>query len=95
MTAIYNLSALALGLAAWIIAFCLIFGNRQHPWFMLTSFACMGSAMVIEYYELRHRIALGDLSAIMDIYPTMAWVTLVLLVVTVALNAIALVRNQK
>ena len=49
MTAIYNLSALALGLAAWIIAFCLIFGNRQHPWFMLTSFACMGSAMVIEY----------------------------------------------
>ena len=95
MTAIYNLSSLALGLAAWIIAFCLIFGNRQHPWFMLTSFACMGSAMVIEYYELRHRIGLGDLAAVMDIYPTMAWVTLVLLTVTVGLNGIALLRHRK
>ena len=95
MSAVHNLSALSLGLIAWLIGFCLIFGKKHHPWLLLLSFAAMGSAMVIEYYELRHRIALGDLSAIMDIYPTMAWVTLVLLVVTVALNAIALVRNQK
>ena len=95
MTILYNLSAFGLGLTAWIIAAVLIFTKRRHPWFMLTSFACMGSAMVIEYYELRHRIEIGDLSAVMDIYPTMAWVTLVLLVVTVGLNAIALLKNRK
>lgn len=95
MTAIYNLSALGLGLTAWIIGLCLIFAKRHHPWFMLTSFACMGTAMVLEFYELRHRIELGDLSAVMDIYPTMAWVTLVLLAVTVVLNTIALLRHRK
>ena len=95
MTILYNLSALGLGLTAWIIGAVLIFTKRRHPWFMLTSFVCMGSAMVIEYYELRHRIEIGDLSAVMDIYPTMAWVTLVLLVVTVGLNAIALLKNRK
>ncbi len=94
MTAICNLSALALGLAAWILGLCLIFAKRRQPWLMLASFACMGSAMVIEYYELRHRIEIGDFSAVMDIYPTMAWVTLVLLVGTVGLNAIALLRKR-
>ena len=95
MTAVYNLSALGLGLLAWIIGFCLLFGKKHRPWLMLLSFAAMGSAMVIEYYELRHRIELGDLSAVMDIYPTMAWVTLVLLAVTVGLNGIALLRHRK
>lgn len=95
LTAIYNLSALSLGLIAWIIGFCLIFGKKHHPWLMLLSFASMGSAMVIEYYELRHRIETGDLSAVMDIYPTMAWVTLVLLTVTVGLNAVALLKNRE
>lgn len=94
MTAIYNLSALGLGLTAWIIGFCLILFKRRQTWLMMLSFTCMGSAMVIEYYELRHRIEIGDLAAVMDIYPTMAWVTLVLLVVTVGLNAIALLRNR-
>lgn len=95
MTAIYNLSALGLGLIAWTIGFCLIFGKKHHPWLMLLSFTCMGSAMVIDYYELRHRIEIGDLSAVMDIYPTMAWVTLVLLTVTAGLNTIALLKNRK
>lgn len=95
MSAIYNLSALGLGLTAWIIGFCLIFAKRRQPWLMMLSFTCMGSAMVIEYYELRHRIGIGDLSAVMDIYPTMAWVTLVLLVVTVGLNTVALLKNRK
>lgn len=95
MTAFFNLSALGLGLTAWIIGVCLIFCRNQHPWFMLTSFTCMGAAMVLEYYELRHRIELNDLSAVMDIYPTMAWVTLILLVGTVVLNAIALLKNSK
>lgn len=94
MSAIYNLSALALGLTAWIIGFCLIFSRKRRPWFMLTSLACMGTAMVLEYYELRHRLEIGDLSAVMDIYPTMAWVTLVLLTVTVGLNGIALLKNR-
>ena len=95
MSAVHNLSALSLGLIAWLIGFCLIFGKKHHPWLMLLSFAAMGSAMVIEYYELRHRIELGDLAAVMDIYPTMAWVTLVLLTVTVGLNGIALLRHRK
>lgn len=95
MSAVYNLSALSLGLIAWLIGFCLIFGKKHHPWLMLLSFAAMGSAMVTEYYELRHRIGLGDLAAVMDIYPTMAWVTLVLLTVTVGLNGIALLRHRK
>ena len=94
MTILYNLSALGLGLTAWIIGTVLIFAKRRHPWFMLTSFACMGCAMVIEFYELRHRIEIGDLSAVMDIYPTMAWVTLVLLVITVGLNAVALLKKR-
>lgn len=95
MTILYNLSALALGFTAWILGFCLIFDKRQHPWLTLLSFASMGSTMVIEYYELRHRIEIGDLSAVMDIYPTMAWVTLVLLIVTVTLNAVALLKHWK
>ena len=95
MTILYNLSALGLGLLAWTIGFCLISGSKRRPFLMLLSFTAMGSAMVIEYFELRHRIETGDLSAVMDIYPTMAWVTLVLLIGTVVLNAIALVKNRK
>ena len=95
MTILCNLSARGLGLTAWIIGFCLIFARKRHPWLMLVSFTAMGSAMVIEYYELRHRIETGDLSAVMDIYPTMALVTLVLLIGTVLLHAIALLRRGK
>ena len=94
MTAFYNLSSLALGLTAWIIGFCLIFARMHRPWLMLLSFTCAGTSLVLQFFEVRHRIQINDLSAILDIYPTMAWVTLILLTETVALNAIALLRHR-
>lgn len=95
MSAFYNMSSLALGLTAWILAFLAIICRKQYAKVMLTSFACAGTAMVLEYFELRHRILIGDFSAIEDIYPTMAWVTLILLIGTVLLNTIAVIKNSR
>lgn len=95
MTAFYNLSSLALGLLAWILGLYLIFCKKRRLFVMSTSFSCMGASLVLQFLELRHRILIGDLSAVMDIYPSMAWIALVLFLVTVGLNLIALFTHRK
>lgn len=94
MTVFYNLCSLFLGLAAWALGFAAIFCRKGHPKVMFASFACCGVSLVSQFFEVRHRILIDDLFAIADIYPAMAWVTLVLLVGTLLLNAIAVIRNR-
>lgn len=95
MTPFYNLSSLVLGLSAWFLAFAGIFLRNRKGAVMLASFTCCGAALALQFFELRHRILIGDFAAIADIYPTMAWVALILLLGTVFLNLIALSRKPK
>lgn len=95
MSASYNLFSLTLGLAAWALGFAAIFCKQWYPTVMFVSFACCGVSLVSQFFEVRHRILIGDWAAIEDVYPTMAWVTLVLLAGTLLLNAVALVRATK
>lgn len=93
MTPFFNLASLLLGLTAWGLGIVKILRRKQTAFLMSASYLCMGTAMVLQFFELRHRILTGDLSAVLDIYPAMAWVTLVLLLGTVLLNVIALFRR--
>lgn len=95
MTPFYNLGSLLLGLAAWALGFAAILCRKQWPKVMFASFACCGVSLVFQFFEIRHRILIGDWSAIEDIYPTMAWVTLILLVGTLTLNGIVLLKKRK
>lgn len=94
MTAFYNLGSLLLGLTAWVLGFAAILCKKQRPKVMFLSFACCGTSLVFQFFEVRHRILIEDLSAIMDIYPTMAWVALILLSGTLTLNGIALLKKR-
>ncbi len=93
LTPFLNLSSLILGLTAWAlgIAAC----RRSQPLCSFFSFTCCGLALVLQFFELRHRLALNDLSAVLDIYPAMATIAAVLLLGTVAVNALTLFRHRR
>lgn len=94
MIAFFNLLSLCLGTAAWSLGLAALFSKRPRPVLTFLSFTCCGASLVSAFFGLRRRITTGDLSAVMDIYPSMAWVTLILLTVTAGLNAIALLRRN-
>lgn len=94
MSAFYNLLSLSLGIAAWILGLASLLVKQPRPILTFLSFTCCGMSLVSQFFELRHRILLNDLSAVLDIYPTMAWVTLILFTVTAGLNAAALLRRH-
>ena len=88
----YNLASLALGLAAWVLAAAALF--RKSPWLPYGSFTCCAAALTTQFLEIRRRCLLGDFSAIDDTIEGILFAALSLTIVTLLLNAVALMRKR-
>ena len=83
-----NLASLFLGLAAWGLGFGAA-AKKSHV-LSTFSFSACSLSLVLEFFEIRRRVAGEDWSALMDIVPSLSVAAAVLLVVTVLLNLAAL-----
>lgn len=89
-----NLASLLMGLGAWGLGFTAIRKNGSYP-LTLGSFTFCGVALAAQFFEINRRVALSDWTALMDTVPTLTKVVSVLLIVTAALNVIALWKGRE
>ena len=85
ITPILNLSSLILGLAAWGLGVMALIRRRVS----LMSFGCCLLALILQFAELTHRTAIGDISAILDTVLAITLAAATLSAGTVSLNALA------
>ena len=93
MSAIFNIGSLVLGLISWIIPVVVIYkcskrDNRGK--FIGISFTSCGLALLLQLFEIRHRVYLHDWSALLDTIDILSGVAVILVLVTIILNSIAL-----
>lgn len=88
----YNLLSLGLGILAWIFGgIAAICGKFRGSSFL--SFGLCGFSLVLQFYEVSRQVGLNDWSALMDTDGVTIFAANTLLTVTLALNAIALLRD--
>lgn len=81
---------LILAPAALVLAvMALIQKDTCRHWWSIASFVCVALEMLLAIYDVNRRVAANDIAGVMDIYPTMAAVYTVLLVLVTGLNAAA------
>lgn len=93
MSAIFNIGSLILGLISWLIPLIVLCQeNKRHrkPAFSIISFTSCTLALVLQIFEIQHRVYLQDFTAIMDTINTLSLIVIILIVVTVILNILAL-----
>ncbi|HOX36272.1 MAG TPA: hypothetical protein PLO06_11295 [Methanoregulaceae archaeon] len=91
-----NVGSLVFGLIAWILPAINLSYRTQAEYrnlvvLSVTSVSACAIALCLQVLSLNYLVRIGDWSALMDISPTVALVATLLLVVTLTLNAIALV----
>ena len=96
MIGLLNLGSLVLGLFAWALPVVILMQYRNHGrrnWLALSIMSISASAFSLwfQILEINHPVKIADWSALMDTTSAVAWVSAVLLIVTVLLNAITLI----
>lgn len=98
MSAFFNLGSFVLGIISWMIPVSLMLlpksKNNAVLGLSMTSFTCCGAALILQLFEIRNRVLLGDWTAIMDTIDLICWAAVGLTVVTVILNAVALKKKS-
>ena len=92
MTAFFNLGALALGIAAWVLPVSAMRRKkREGTLFPLSvvSFSACALALVLQLFEFRQRVRAEDWSALLDTIDATAGVCVLLVAGTVILNILA------
>lgn len=91
-----NLGSLVLGLFAWILPVVNLMRYRKHDhrnWIALSFVSISASAVSLcfQILSIFHRVKVADWSALMDTMSAVVFVSVVLLIVTIILNAITLI----
>ncbi|MBS4192215.1 hypothetical protein KHA94_18780 [Bacillus sp. FJAT-49705] len=91
-----NLGSLVLGLIAWILPVVNLMRykkNFHHNWVSLSiiSISACAISLYFQIFYNYHLVKVEDWSALMDISGATAYVSAVLLIVTIILNAIAMI----
>ena len=85
-----------MGLAAWITGACAIGASKRKPYLLSAiSFSACLTALFLQLLEIKHRIQINDLTAVMDTMEFVACSSLILILVTILLNLIAFVSGSK
>lgn len=85
--------SLLIGLGSWTLA--MLANARKSTCWMFASFSLCGVAAVLPLYELRCRLYAGDYGGAEDIIGGIIFGEIVLVTVTVLINAAALYRMKK
>ena len=96
MIALLNLGSLVLGLFAWILPVVNLMRYGKHDrrnWVALSIMSISASAISLcfQIFYINHLVKIADWSALMDTTSAVAFVSAVLLIVTILLNAITLI----
>ena len=91
-----NIGSLILGLIAWILPIVGLAqrkgtGGRNRAVFSTTSVSACAVSLCMQLFYSDHLVQIEDWSALLDTSHAVAWVSAVLLIVTIALNAILLI----
>ncbi len=92
MSLMFSLSSIALGIIGLLIPIVALKGVRFPLHFTLYSFIACTSAIVLQLYEIRYRVEIGDLVAVMDTINAICSVSVVLLIITCVVNIVALLK---
>ena len=98
MSAWLSTGSLFFGFAAWGIPVVEINLHQKAQGirnYSLYSFTLCAIAVVLQLFEIKHRVALGDFSSIMDTIGATTVAAVILVVVTVMLNAICIVLSKE
>lgn len=90
-----NLGSLVLGLVAWVLPVVNLIRRDKagHKSFAVLSIASVGAcaaSLCLQIFYVNHLVKINDWAAFLDTSDAMAFVCAMLLVITLALNAIAL-----
>lgn len=99
MPGLLNLGSLVLGLIAWILPVFNLSrrdkaGRRGRAALSAASFVACAAALCMQLFYADHLVRIEDWSALADTSHAAAWVSAVLLAVTVILNAVPLALNH-
>lgn len=98
-----NIGSLIFGLTAWILPVvsltqCRKPGSRSGPVFSAASAASCAVSLYMQLLYIDHLVKIKDWSVLLDTSGAVAWVSAVLLIVTILLNAVTLIvccRREK
>lgn len=94
MSPFLNITSLCLGLISWIIPILCL---RQKPHSISVSgasFLCCALALLLQLAEVKHRVTIGDLSAVMDTINAVVFAGAVMVGVCVLLNLAAFLKSR-
>lgn len=99
MPGLLNLGSLVLGLIAWILPVFNLSrrdkaGRRGRAALSAASFVACAAALCMQIFYADHLVRIEDWSALADTSHAAAWVSAVLLAVTVILNAVSAVLSH-
>ena len=91
MSAFFNISSILLGLCGWGIPILCILTRRYFQGFQGVSFGFCCASLLMQIFEIRHRIHIGDFAALEDTIHSVVLASMGLLCVAVVLNIAAYV----
>ncbi len=94
MSAFFNISSVLLGLAAWSLPLWSIFTRRHRSGQSGTSFGLCSLSLLMQIFEIRHRVYIDDFSAIEDTLHAVVLAAMILLCIALILNIAAHVINN-
>lgn len=91
-----NIAGLVLGIAAWILACSAILSKKSYVShrFSVCSFGLCAFSLLLQLFEVSNRVNAGDFSAIADTIRAVIIAALVLVGITIILNAVALIKQK-
>ena len=92
--------SLVLGLTAWILPIVSLIksrkgNNKRWPFLSLASLSCCSISLCLQFFYNDYLVDIEDLSAIMDTSNALAFVSAVLVALTVTLNTFTAVMCSK
>ena len=90
----YNIGSIILGVAAWIFAGLAITNQKKGHQLSIISYSACAFSLLFQLLEVSNRVNLGDYAAIEDTIRAVLFAAITLVVVTVALNVVALANGR-
>jgi len=91
---VLNTGSIILGLVAWVLAIIAMKQSRRSHGLSVFSFSACAVSLVLRLFEVSNRIALHDYAAIEDTITAEIIAAIILVTVTIVLNAAALITAK-
>lgn len=93
LTVIFNVGSIALGVIAWLLSIWAI--GKYKPWKRSYSYLLCAMALLLQLFEVRNRFLGGDYAAVEDTIMAVIIAAVMMMCVTVILNAVALFKFRR